>query len=147
MLSLGVGFLQFNLFGALCASCPWISYFLQVWGVFSCDYLSCSFDAPLSSLFSYNMNVGYLMLFKRFLMLISFLKICFSFCCSDWMIYIFLSFRSYMCSFVSLSLLFIPFSVFIFLFLAAIEFSSDWVFLNIFYFLFKILTMFNYSFP
>ena len=116
MFSLGMGFLQFNLFGVLCTSCSWISYFLQVWRVFSHNHLSCIFDALLSSVFSCNVNVGYLMLFQRFLILISFLKIGFSFCCSDWMISIFLSFRSYMCSFVSLSLLFILFSVVFFFF-------------------------------
>lgn len=117
---LGMGFLQFNLFGVVCASCYWIAYFLQVWRVFSHNHLSFIFDALMSSVFCY-VNVGCLMLFQRFLILISFLKILFSFCCSDWMISIFLSFRSYMCSSVSLSLLFILFSVGFF-FLAAIEF-------------------------
>ena len=108
-----------------------IYFLLQVWefsGIISSNtfLIFLSLSSPSGT---HIMQIfGCLMLSQEYLQLLYyFFLICFSYCCSDCVVSIFLTSRSFTCSSVLLCLLFIPSSV---SFISAIElFISDWVFL------------------
>ena len=90
-----------------------IYFLLQVQKVFSHNFIKYIFD-PFLSLFFWdpcNANVSMLDVLPEIPQTVLILKICFSFCCSDWVIFIILSSRLLMCS-LSPSVLLIPSSAF-----------------------------------
>ena len=87
-----------------------ICFLLQVWDVFSHNFIKDMFNPLLSLL----LLLGYLMLSQWSLKLFPLRKMFFSFCCSDCVLSIILSSSWLMCSSISSCLLFIPFNVLFF---------------------------------
>lgn len=142
MICFGVSLSEFNLVW----NSMWflnlnICFLLQVWEVFSYNFIKISTVFFLSLLLGtlYNVNVSMLIVPEVPYKLLSFLKICFPFCSFDWMTSIILSSRMLMLCFVSPNMMLMSSSVFfisVFVF-----FSFDW-FIPMFSSFVEILTVF-----
>ena len=104
-----MGLLGFILFGILCFLYLDICFLLQDQDAFSHNFIECIFDPFLSCSSGTPImhRLVCLLLSKGSLKLFSFCKSCFSFCYSDWVSSIILSFRAFMHSFVSPNLMLI----------------------------------------
>lgn len=142
MICFGVSLSEFNLvWNSLWFLNLNICFLLQVWEVFSYNFIKISTVFFLSLLLGtlYNVNVSMLIVPEVAYKLLSFLKICFPFCSFDWMTSIILSSRMLMLCFVSPNMMLMSSSVFfisVFVF-----FSFDW-FIPMFSSFVEILTVF-----
>lgn len=115
MICFGVSLSEFNLvWNSLWFLNLNICFLLQVWEVFSYNFIKISTVFFLSLLLGalYNVNVSMLIVPEVAYKLLSFLKICFPFCSFDWMTSIILSSRMLMLCFVSPNMMLMSSSVF-----------------------------------
>ena len=101
-----------------------IYFLLEVWEFFSHYFFKYIFDPLLSLLSFWHLYFSCFILSHKSRMLLSFVFICLSVCCSDWVISIILFSRSLTCSSVLLSLVFTASRL---VFISAMELSNfDW---------------------